>query len=655
MNALKAIFQNQLTEAPKTKREKQQTGYGSHLGWTFLAEHANDRPKAVRTYQTLFSVSKDYTYFTPNTFCHNKKRSQANLRWINTFSLDLDVKGQKFNHIPLHDLVFYIVSKGLPEPSLVVKTPSGGLHVHWYLEDPRRAYKKEMIDHYKRILKVIIEELSCYGADPLANGPERYFRIPTEENTIYQTSKRVPFKVFADWYSEQVTKRQAAQKKAKLAANLKPGQVLLQHAAVQTLLKGVSEGNRDSSCYTLALAFKASGFDEEEAEKRLHEWNTKNEPPMRQIDVKRKVKSAFKAGSPAGPSSEWISRLSGMPFSYQVWEEAKPRHERVYSHLSEWEDDILAYIRQRKGSKVTSSQRELCEEITSSANRKQKISYSTFKRAMASLIEAGKLVKEVIGKGRGAVTTFTIQEKVKPLKTPPETPKKVEKKSLVINGANSNTPVVPVVGGAAFPMAQPEVVSFPSTPLPAILTTSPFLPAPVPGNVPARFVSALFNRGFTDGRFVFAAWGRVQLAFKSFNLPFSVIASNQDYMNLVIEAVSLTVGKKGAPTVGGYLGQDAFMKYLYGTVKGMLSTYREEELEQFVSEIEGLSLIELLSIGCDLEEELRVNPFADRELILEKLRELESEESALKRREAVRKMKAKGQSLFFNFDPFEDD
>ncbi|WP_394557406.1 hypothetical protein [Priestia aryabhattai] len=41
---------------------------------------------------SLFNVSKDYTYFTPNTFYRNDLRRLSTLRWINAMSIDIDAK-----------------------------------------------------------------------------------------------------------------------------------------------------------------------------------------------------------------------------------------------------------------------------------------------------------------------------------------------------------------------------------------------------------------------------------------------------------------------------------------------------------------------------------------------------------------------------------
>lgn len=188
--ALKNLYGDQLTEAPKVKRERKTSGYANHLGWVFMTNHLHHKPKAARTYKTLFAIGNDYTYFTPNTFFQKQSREVASLRWINAFSVDIDIKYTSGTTLNVAELLDSIDSVGLPEPALIVRTPSGGVHVHWYLDKPKRAFKR-VCEHYKRITGLIIEELSEIGADGQANGPERFFRTPTEENTIYQSQNRV--------------------------------------------------------------------------------------------------------------------------------------------------------------------------------------------------------------------------------------------------------------------------------------------------------------------------------------------------------------------------------------------------------------------------------------------------------------------------------
>ncbi|CAK6481409.1 primase C-terminal domain-containing protein [Peribacillus castrilensis] len=632
MNALTSIYRDQLSEAPKKKKDKSQTGYSSHLGWVFVCNRFNEKPKAIRTYHSLYSVAEAYTYFTPNTFYRNDSREQATLRWVNALSVDIDVKNGQNERLTVPEVLDQVTAAGLETPSLIVQTPSGGFHVHWFLEAPKRAFKP-VIKHYERVQRLIATAIK---GDVQAVGAERWFRMPTEQNTVFQSEARISFDSLCDWYSIQVEEQEEERKAICVNASS-----LLSHPAIRHLLNGVEEGQRDNTCYTLALAFKVAGYDEMDTEGQLQDWNTKNTPSLCQIDIKRKVKSAFKPGAPAAPSSYWICTLSGMPFAYQTWEEAKPRTERKYSHYSEWEEDVIAHIQFRGGS-ISGSQRDLAEEIRSSANKKQTISYSTFKRVIDRLVNSGQIAKIVEGKGRGQVTTLTIQEQsnvvemtsVASVEAVEDTPKE--------NGLNSNTFIDQVVGGAALSSVGAGVI-LKNSPTKTIVTysSSPLL-APIPTNVPDRFVSALWNRGFKDGRFIFGAWGKVQLAFKAYSIPYKAIAGSVDYMQLVSEAVELTAVKKGSNLDGDFNDSDSFFKYLYGTVKGLLANYRAEELACFVESIEGLYMAELLSIGCDLEEQLQEKQVVDRGLLEEKLFELEREESAVRRREVARKRREKG-------------
>lgn len=433
MSALREIFGDQLTEAPKKQVHKQNTGYSSHLGWVFVCNEFQERPKAVRTYHSLFGASEAYAYYTPNTFYRNDQRHAGNLRWLNAMVIDIDVKNGQNRGMLLPDVHDAVSRAGLPTPSLIISTPSGGFHVYWYFNRPKRAFPK-VTDHYKRIQTVIAEVLK---GDPQAIGAERWFRMPTIRNTAYQSASRVSFDDLCDWLAIRQEERSAERKAACVGSA-----GLLHHPAVLKLLSGVSEGQRDNTCYTLALAFKSSGYSAEEAECRLKEWNQRNDPPMRELEIKRKVKSAYKEGAPAGPSAQWIRQLSGMEFSYQVWEEAKPREERTYSHFEEWKQDVIRYLK-AQGGVVSAAQRSIAQAIRSSSDRTKSIPYSTFKKVIEHLIDIGMITKEVEGRGRAAVTTLTL---IKPSKVIPF----IRKDTLKKNGFNSNTFLDPVVGGIAF-------------------------------------------------------------------------------------------------------------------------------------------------------------------------------------------------------------
>ncbi|QDZ76700.1 hypothetical protein D0437_28125 [Bacillus cereus] len=389
MNEFRRIFQNQFTEVAKRQNDKQKNGYDTEHGWTFLSNDCKAF-KAVRTYKTLFAMVQDTTYYTPNTFYRNDKRDKASLRWLNTMVIDIDVKGSNEENkgLTVPDVLNRIEEAGLPLPSLIVKTPSGGFHVYFYFSVAKRAYVKT-IEFYERIQSEIAEQI---GGDSIAIGAERYFRVVTAENTVYESNSRVAFQDLVDWMILQQEDRVSHRKVSVGQCNL------LSHPAVRKLLQGVEKGKRDNTCYTLALAFKASGYTREEAEKHLQEWNTRLEQPLATFTIKQKVRSAFQ-GTKNGPAARYIRELSGMPFSYRPFVGKKDREDRQYSHMEEWEADILAYLEKHKGE-VSGPQRKIAEAMG--------IPFSSFKVVMGRLQAAGRITLFVEGKGRGAKTTIEL-------------------------------------------------------------------------------------------------------------------------------------------------------------------------------------------------------------------------------------------------------
>lgn len=137
--------------------------------------------------------------------------------------------------------------------------------------------------------------------------------LSTAQNTIYQSESRVSFDELYDWLAIYQEERIEQRKAVGVGVGVEG---LLHFSAILKLLEGVSEGQRDNTFYTLALTFKASGYDEKETEIRLKELNQSNDPSMRELEIKRKVKSAYKNGALAGLIVYWIRLLSGMNFSY---------------------------------------------------------------------------------------------------------------------------------------------------------------------------------------------------------------------------------------------------------------------------------------------------------------------------------------------------
>jgi hypothetical protein len=422
-NAFWDLYHNQLTERPK-RFEKAEIRDHS-LGWVYLSNDCQSA-KAVRTYQTLFVLSDHYTYYTPNTFYRRGLRNQETLRWLNAIVLDVDTKRGVNVGLCLPDLLEQIRSAGLPLPTMIVRTPSGGYHVYFVLDSPRKAFSNAVDTYNKLQLAMAV----AIGADQQAVGAERYFRIPTEENVVYRSERRVAFEELNDWYW---LNHEPEQENVKTGVWTRCG--LLEREAVQALLRGVERGKRDNAAYTLALVYKAEGYDQESAENALHTWNARLESPLSERVICQKVRSAYKAGAPAGPTADWIQYLSGVSFAHAAkWDAAKPRAERERSHYTEWATDVLEFLKEKPGQQVTGSQRQLAASFG--------MSLSTFQEVVCNLVQREKVILEVSGKGRAACTTLRLVCPKDPTKTTAKIipfPKQNFTNSYIINVPVSNT------------------------------------------------------------------------------------------------------------------------------------------------------------------------------------------------------------------------
>jgi hypothetical protein len=303
--------------------------------------------------------------------------------------VDVDVKNGENDGLTLPDLLDRVKNAGLPLPSLVVQTPSGGFHVYWHYKKPIYATDKA-IEVYHDIQRAVADEI---GADHLAIGAERWFRLPRASNTVWTKGEPIQATELLDW---MLINRE--EESLEPVGTTYQGD-LLKHPAFQLLLRGVSEGKRDHACYTLALALKKKEHTQDQALKFLLEWNQKNEPPMSEKRVYKKVYSAYR-GKYHAPSQAWVSQLTGIPFAYII-NKAKRREDRQRSHYDELEQDFLEALKKAKGE-LLGSQRKIAEELG--------MAYSSFKIVKTRLEEAGDIQVHVKRRGRGAKTIISLAD-----------------------------------------------------------------------------------------------------------------------------------------------------------------------------------------------------------------------------------------------------
>ncbi len=459
--------------------------------WVFTG--TKESMKAAATFSTLFNLlrdpNKDTTFYTPNGFYRNDVRRKTTVRWINALAIDIDVKPYQ-TPVSVQDILDLCEEIGLPYPTMIVATPSGGLHITWVFDQsntPVRATFKT-IALFEAIQYHVA---SAFKGDLNAVGVERIFRTPDADNIRFFNPVSYPFQIFIDWRQENHP--------------YVPGEVLvrpsfkedsiMEHPAIRKLYNQDAEiGKRDNTCFTLALAMKYSGYSEaralEEMETWYHECCEKGGPePFLLKDVFQKVRYVYKNNKLRGPGSEAVRELTGLPFTYSIdgfrfFSLAKPREERKRVHFSEWKSDLLDLLENEAG-KVTSSISALAKRLGCPG--------STLKHILNDLAQEGVL--SVSSKrGRNGSTTIMMMEAVEgevPCMTSAENSQVTqvvqicEKPSAAtdqLNNSQSHITQGEVVGGAS------SISSIPSVSLPgsvsALVSMLDVLNGPYPASLP---------------------------------------------------------------------------------------------------------------------------------------------------------------------------
>lgn len=368
--------------------------------WIYVG--TKERMKSVATQSTLFAVLTDPAvetpFFTPNGYFRRDQRLTETLRWLNAYIIDFDQYGES-----IQDVLDRIDDAGLPRPTAIVRTPSGGHHAAFFFDKPVRATEKaERL--YSAIMWHMADDL---GGDLFAVGANRIFRTPTEQNLVYfEPANRYDFDLFKNW-------REMNHPFDPASAGFFNVQTddLMNHPALQRLLTAPCDyGSRDVVAFNLALAMKASDWSKEQAKSALEEWFysccTKGAEPGKKPFTKRdatyKADYVFRRETLHAPKAEIIRELTGLPFYYRTrssWESAKPRSERERVHLHEWEADLLALLQDEQ--ELTGTQQELATRLG--------CPLTSFKTALGRLKASGKVIVEV-RKGRCGVTVLRLPE-----------------------------------------------------------------------------------------------------------------------------------------------------------------------------------------------------------------------------------------------------
>lgn len=322
--------------------------------------------------EALQENQNNFTHWTPNVFRYGtyadkarqftKGHSENNLRQINTFFVDFDLqpKGKK---ITTSDILLASVDLGFM-PTMILKT-TRGYQAYFVLEKPAYVTVKTNFKVIKAA-KMISQNLREYFAKSLpVDLTCNHFgiaRIPRSDNiAFFEPSYSYSFAKWQNWsYKRSNDKAEKPQliivkgMKGKRQVD-EPWFDLLLH---ETRFKG-EKGliGRNNATFTLALACYSSGLSFSTCEYNLYEFNQRLNQPLTDQEVTKAIKSAYSGDYQAAKRDyvehlckEWVSDslTSKDLFNRQGWSKFKKRRsERQRVHLSEWKDDLLAYISQK--------------------------------------------------------------------------------------------------------------------------------------------------------------------------------------------------------------------------------------------------------------------------------------------------------------------
>ncbi len=185
-----SIFGNTL---PKLGRHIEKNNVG--FAYTGSINAGKMAQKIAFTLEGLQGMA-DEQYVTASALFSTKAgRTAKNLRWINALVLDFDIGKNEKEEIDKHELVVKIADAGLPPASMLVRTPSGGIHAWWWFSRKVRATPKAV-----RLFTALQGNLASeLRADTQAVGSERFWRMPTSTNVIYSGRKKYKLSVFRAW------------------------------------------------------------------------------------------------------------------------------------------------------------------------------------------------------------------------------------------------------------------------------------------------------------------------------------------------------------------------------------------------------------------------------------------------------------------------
>lgn len=372
------------------------------------------------------------THWTPNVFNYLtytdaakhyvKGAKEQNLSQINTLVVDVDYHDAEERQAKFAEVWDTAMLDVQFMPTLILATQKG-YHIYYVFDEPvfvrrhtngklpavraAKAIAKSLKDFYAQKLPAVDVTCNSFGI----------FRVPRPDNIEYFEPKMtVDFQALMTWsinfandqhqIKPQNTQRSFYARRASRQIDQPWFQALINQTDID---QNVGYG-RHNTIFTLALACYSSNVSQAQCFDILDEFNSNLTHPLATQHVQKVICDAY-SGQFHAASREYVNALletwvpdadrrGYLQRSQTTWYKyAKPRTERVNSHVNEWQADLMAYFNQRTAQENNWFTRTSLRHISKELN----ICLGSLTKALKELIDQGLVYRE---KGHGRQATM---------------------------------------------------------------------------------------------------------------------------------------------------------------------------------------------------------------------------------------------------------
>ncbi|WP_076636346.1 primase C-terminal domain-containing protein [Lactiplantibacillus plantarum] len=410
----------------------QQNKQGAIAMYRSKAQMAKSWGTIYTSKEAVYDNYATSTHWTPNVFNYLtytdaakhyvKGAKEQNLSQINTLVVDVDYRDAEERQAKFAEVWDTAMLDVQFLPTLILATQKG-YHIYYVFDEPvfvrrhangklpavraAKAIAKSLKDFYAQKLPAVDVTCNSFGV----------FRVPRPDNIEYFEPKMtVDFQALMTWSINFVNdQRVAKSNQTKRPVKVRGVRRQIDQPWFQALInqtdidQNVGYG-RHNTIFTLALACYSSNVSQAQCFDVLDEFNSNLNHPLATQHVQKVINDAY-SGQFHAASREYVNALLEtwvpdanrrvyLQRSQTTWYKyAKPRTERVNSHVHEWQADLMAYFNQRISQDNNWFTRTSLRHISKELN----ICLGSLTKALKELIDQGLVYRE---KGHGRQATM---------------------------------------------------------------------------------------------------------------------------------------------------------------------------------------------------------------------------------------------------------